>query len=394
MAVAWCNFMIVQRFLQWAQTAETDDRARGTGALGRAYARSAMSADDALIAEAAMTALLDDHSLEVRKALAESIAASPCVPRHIIAGLCEDDAEVAAPVIALSPQLDTLDLVDFAASHDSLIQSAVAARSPLTAPVAAALAEVAGAEACAILVRNPDAVLTQSTMKRLVERFAANDDVREALLQRKDLPVHIQQLLVRAVAESLSSLVSGRQWMSRAHADTIAGQACEKATATLAAERRDKEDLADLVLHLRDTEQLTPGLLLRVLAEGNLDFFELALASVTNMPRNQVANLLRDRKGGGFDLIYRRVELPASARPAFRAGLDALFDCAAPKDAVEAGLQMHRRVSLMYAAQASQCVMDFDPVQALLRDLLAEASRTSARQVAEQVRALPCLTAA
>jgi uncharacterized protein (DUF2336 family) len=386
--------MIVQRFLHWAKTASDEERAKGARALGRAYVESSLSVQDGLLAEAAMTSLLDDACLDVRLALAEAIAASPKLPRHIVVALCDDEAEVAAPVLCLSPLLTNVDLVDYAASHDSLVQSAVAARAGLKAPVAAALAEVAGPDACALLLRNRDAVLTPSTMKRLVERFASHADVREALLERQDLPIHIQQLLVRAVAESLSTLVSGRKWMSKAHADAIAGQACEKATVTLASERAGQPEMGQLVRHLRETEQLTPGLLLRAVADGNLDFVELTLSELSGLDRNRISNLIRDRNTSGFDTLYRRVQLPETARPAFRAGLDDLVEEEKPSGAKQGGGSRRNRLAQMYAAQAATAVSDFDPVQALLRELMVEASRSDALLVAAQVAGMPRLTAA
>ncbi|WP_229729410.1 DUF2336 domain-containing protein [Agaricicola taiwanensis] len=386
--------MIIRRFLHWARTAPVEGRIQAARALGRAYVQDVLGADETLLAEAAMTSLLDDPSADVRQALAEAIAASPRVPRHIITALCEDNAEVAAPVLALSPLLTTADLVDHAASHDSLVQSAVAARADLPAPVAAALAEVGGSDACAILVRNSDAVLTPSAMKRLVERHASHADVREALLERKDLPIHIQQSLVRAVAENLSSLVSGRKWMSKAHADVIAGRACEKATVTLASERAGQPDMPHLVRHLRETGQLTPALLLRALAAGNIDFFETVLSELSGLERSRISNLIRDGRSNGFAMLYRRVELPKSAYPAFRAAIDDLVMASTPADAIAAATQLRRRLSRMYEAQAAAGVSDFDPVQMLLRDLLAEAGRQSARLVADKVISMPSLTAA
>ena len=69
--------MIVRHFLDWIRSAPAGQRAEATGALARAYLYSDLSVDDAAAAEGAMLMLLDDASPLVRRALADTLAASP-----------------------------------------------------------------------------------------------------------------------------------------------------------------------------------------------------------------------------------------------------------------------------------------------------------------------------
>jgi uncharacterized protein (DUF2336 family) len=61
---------IVRRFLAWAQSADADARAEGASVLARAYLYSDLPAPMRAEAVLAMTALLDDSSVLVRRALA------------------------------------------------------------------------------------------------------------------------------------------------------------------------------------------------------------------------------------------------------------------------------------------------------------------------------------
>src|SRR6202451_1188759 len=104
--------MIVRHFLQWVRTAPAGERAEATSALARAYLYSDLSPDDLGAAEGAMLMLLDDPSPLVRRALAGARAGSPEAPPAIVFALAADQAQIAAPVLALSPLLVDADLVD------------------------------------------------------------------------------------------------------------------------------------------------------------------------------------------------------------------------------------------------------------------------------------------
>jgi uncharacterized protein (DUF2336 family) len=368
--------MIFERFLQWMGTAPAHERAEAAGALGRAYRHASMDDPELRLAEVTMTALLDDPFMPVRRSLAEAIAAAPRTPRHIVLALANDCVDVAGPVLALSPVLTDADLVDLAAGRESSAQTAIAARAPVSAPVAAALAEVGSAEACAMLIRNQDTVLTPSTLARLVERFGVDGEVRDCLLARTELPIGLRQSLVRASTETEASRAMGRDLITPAQARVAIGDACEKATVTLARERAAGEDLACLVRHLRDTGQLTPALLLRAIAEGSFSLFETALAELSGLPRERVTALIHDRQGAGSDALYRRAGLPAATHAAFRAAADAL------KDATGATPSRRMLIERMVTAYAETRPPQFDAVMALLQTMAVEAARDEARSIA------------
>ena len=146
--------MIVRHFLDWVRTAPAGKRAEATAALARAYLYSDLSPDDAAAAEGAMLILLDDPSPLVRRALADVLAASPSAPPAVVLALAADQPQIAAPVLALSPLFVDADLVDAVATGNEDVQIAIASRSGLQRPAAAALAEVGTAEACLVLAQN------------------------------------------------------------------------------------------------------------------------------------------------------------------------------------------------------------------------------------------------
>src|ERR1700752_1395651 len=362
--------MIVRQFLQWVRTAEAAERAEATSALARAYLYSDLTPDDRAAAEGAMILLLDDPSPLVRFALADALGASADAPAAVVHALVNDQPDIAVVVLERSPLLLDSDLVDSVAVGGALMQSAIARREMLPRAVSAAIAEVGSADACLTLIENVSADIAEFSLSRIVQRFGHLAAIREALLAWADLPAAIRHSLVVKLSATLAAFVVACRWMEEGRAQRIAQEACEKATVILAAEF----DVSPLVGHLRETGQLTAGLVLRSLLSGNVDFFEQALAELAELPAARVSALLHDRRAAGFKAVYERAGLPSSVYPAFRAAIEAMHDdgLAEPGGATRLKRRMVERV---LTSCAGLPVGDVEPLMMLLRRYATEAAR-------------------
>ena len=65
--------------------------------------------------------------------------------------------------------------------------------------------------------------------------------------------------------------------------------------------------------HLRQSGQLTAGMILRALLSGNVVLFEEALAELSGMPIDRVTSYIHDRNISGFRALYRKAG-PAGLR--------------------------------------------------------------------------------
>lgn len=376
--------MIVRQFLQWLQTASPGERADATSALARAYLHSDLSPDDLAAAEGAMIVLLDDPSPLVRRALAEVFASSQKAPRVVIHALACDQPEVALPVLARSPLLSDSELVDRVATGHPDCQVAIAGRVLLTRPVAAAIAEVGTAQACLALLENPDAEIAPFSIDRIVARFGHLAPIRETLLARPDLPAATRQALLARLSQTLAGFVAARHWLGRDRADHAAREACEKATVALAAQT-PREELADLVGHLRASGQLTAILILRALLSGNVLLVEAAFAELSGMPVERVASYIHDRTISGFAALYGKAGLPAAAYPAFREAIAALREGVLLGEAGDAARLKRRMVERVLAGCAADALGELEPLTALLRRFATEAAREEARLFCEDL---------
>ena len=274
--------MIIRQFLLWARTAPPGQRAEAVGALARAYLYSELSPDDRWEAETAMTALLDDPSPLVRRALAEAFANAPEAPRHLVVALANDQSDIATLILSRSPVLPDADLVDCAALGGELVQTAIALRPTVSVAVSAALAEIASAASLAALAQNAGAAIPATALARMVERHGDRPELREALLARADLPLAIRQAIAAALSASLSRFVTGCGWLSPERTERIVREAREKTTLALSS-AAERGDVSRLVLHLRRTGQLTPALILRALLSRSMGFAEAAFADLSGL---------------------------------------------------------------------------------------------------------------
>src|ERR1043166_1119865 len=378
--------MIVRQLLQWGRTAPAADRADATSALARAYLYSDLSKDDRIAAEGAMLMLLDDASPLVRAALAQALAASADAPPSVVFALAGDLPEIAAIVLERSPLLIDADLVDRVGSGESWVQAAVPRRRSLPRPVAAALAAVGSVEACLILIESPDADIPAFSLERLIERHGHLAAVRESLLARADLSAAHRQALVVKLSATLAGFVVDRKWLAEERAQGIAREACEKATVTIAAASA-ASDTARLVRHLRESAQLTAGLILRALLSGNVALFEQALVELSGLAPARVAGLVHDSHGAGLRALYERTGLPASPFPAVQGALDAMHETGFLGDPAGASRLKRRMIERVLTACEDHPSADIEPLLMLLRRFATEAAREEARLFCDELAA-------
>jgi uncharacterized protein (DUF2336 family) len=355
--------------------------------LARAFLYSDLSEEDRLAAEAAMTVLLDDPSPLVRSALAEALSGSPDAPHGVILALAQDQPEIATVVTARSPVLSDADLVDLAGARDESLQSAIAAREPLSRAVAGAIAEVGSAAACLVLIENTTAETSMKAFARVAERHGQLSAIREALFAREDLPAETRQALVAKLSDTLVRFVTERNWLPEDRVQRVAREACDRATIAIAA-GKDADEISVLVRHLVSSGQLTSLLLLRALLCGHVRFLIEAFAELSGIGPDRVASVIHDRHTHGFRALYDRAGLPDAAFGAFRAALEALHEVGFAGDGLGAANLKRRMVErVLTSCEGQSRDAESEPLLILLRRFALEATREEARMFCDELAA-------
>jgi uncharacterized protein (DUF2336 family) len=375
--------MIVRQFINWVRTAPAGERAEATRALARAWLISDLSVQDRGGAEGALLMLLDDPSPLVRQAMAEVFARSADAPAAIVQALSLDQTSVALPVLEHSPLLIDADLVDIIATGNCEMQCAIARRINLPATVCAAIAEVGTPAAALELIENAYAELAPFSWDRIVERHGHLAAIRESMLVLEDLPAATRVALVAKLSDTLAQFVVARSWLSADRAGRIVSEARDRSTVNVAARSRG-DDMLGLVQHLRATDQLTAGLILRALLSGNLELFGSALAELSGLPPARVSALLHDRGGASLHALLTRAGLPESTFAAFRAALEVSHETGFV-DTVDGAAMLRRR---MVERVLTRCETDShaaEPLLILLRRFANESAREEARLFCDEL---------
>src|ERR1700751_4156543 len=197
------------------------------------------------------------------------------------------------------------------------------------------------------------------------------------MLVLDDLPAATRAALVAKLSETLAQFVVARNWLSGDRAGRLASEARDRSTLNIAARSRG-EDTRGLVNHLRETGQLTAGLVLRALLSGNLELFEAALADLAELPLAPVPLLLHERRGASLEALLRRAGLPDSTFAAFRVALDVGHEIGYA-DSAGTAARLRRR---MVERVLTHCETDGSATEQLLillRRFATESAREEAR---------------
>jgi uncharacterized protein (DUF2336 family) len=379
--------MIVRRFLAWSRMVPPGQRAEGVSALALGYLYSQMAPEVRREAEAALTAVLEDPSPLVRRALAEAFASAVDAPHHCVLALAHDQPDIAALVLERSPVLSDQDLIDCAAAGAGAAQVAIARRPKVSSLLSAALAEMACVEALRALAENGGAEVPEFGLRRMLERFGADAGLREAMLGRAELPICVRLDLVCAGASALTAFVRDCGWLTSDRAERLRRDASERAIMDIAlAEAPDdsRDGALEMAQHLRAAGRLTPALMLRALLSGDRGLFGAALAELAGQPLARVAGFVRFHQGSGFQALFDRARMPPNLLPVFQAALWAQDEAGEHASADSARLS---RTLIAHVLRACEDLEDPDlaQVMALLRRFDAEAAQDEARALTKRI---------
>ncbi|WP_167591634.1 DUF2336 domain-containing protein [Jiella endophytica] len=371
--------MIVQRFAKWAGEATTRERSDAATMLAEALVHSGAEGADRETIIASLTLLLDDPSPAVRLAMAKALSNGRDVPRSLIFALAADVDRVATEIVRGSPYLSAADLVDLAAVGSPAARLAIAERPVVPLPVAAVIAEGGEPQAALALCRNDGAALAERTFKCLADRFGGDAPIREALLSRSDLPPSVRHQLMLAVRDALAGSALITNLFGKKRAETLAFGAAERGTSLLA-ETLSSRQTPDFGDYLRGTGAVTPSLLLRVAAAGNIELFTTLLASLSGRSERRVAAIVSGARSSALRALVLEAGLPEPMAFLFSEAVSLWRRIARGEEALRPAAVP--AILLARAAANNQETAVMAQATALLRRLADEAQRDAAREAA------------
>lgn len=269
-----------------------------------------------------LMSLVVEAERDIRKRLAEKLAPADWVPSTLINVLALDDIEIARPIIALSPILQSSDLVRLLVEATIEHQIEVARRPNLGAPVIAAILRQKEPAVLAALAGNPSAQLSKAQLAQLVEASRRIAALRRPLSRHPGLTNELARELYTWVGQSIRQALADRFEFDVAELDAALGEAVREAHGGLRLEvvwnrAGEQEDMERrLIAKLDVAGQLRPGYLVRALREGRLSLFIGALATLGRFDPEQVRQAVDSDRPELLALACAAVGIDRSAFPA------------------------------------------------------------------------------
>ncbi|WP_334164462.1 pole-localized protein SpbR [Phenylobacterium sp.] len=302
--------------------ATPDERAAAAHKLCRNIDRLPLTEDDRALAAEILRIMAGDAAELVRRALAVTLKESPLVPRDVALKLARDVETVALPMLSFSPAFTDEDLSDIVRLGGPVRQLAIAKRPKLSRKVTDAISEHGGERAVATACANDNADFAERSLQRVIDRFEKSERVLAAVAYRQALPLSVTERLIALVGEQVRDHLVSHHALSPQTALEIAMGSTERATIDLVDQAGRAADVKAFVAHLNRSQNLTPSLLLRALAQGHMTFFEWGVAELAGVPHHRTWLMIHDAGPLGLRAIYERAGLPARLFPAFRAAVD------------------------------------------------------------------------
>ena len=306
----------VQRLIE---DKSSDSRADISGRIASSYSNAILNEDERQIAEQIFRLLVRDTEVKVRATLAQNLKESTLIPRDIIMSMVNDVNEVSLPVLEYSQVLSDSDLLDVLhSSQETSRYLAVSRRSNVSEVVSGTLVNKGNEEVVGSLLNNKSAFISDDVFSHIIDNYKENTSLMESMTNRARLPISAVEKLVNVVSSNISDSLKQKYKLPDESIQKEVEKSRESETLNLVRSARSHDDVGSLINHLKDSDRLTPSMILSALCQGNFDFFESSLALLSNIKVENARKLIADRGELGFRAIYNKSGLPDAMFPAVK----------------------------------------------------------------------------
>lgn len=254
--------------------------------------------------------LAEDAVAMVRESLAHSVRNCQFLPKDIGYTLAYDLESVAVPFLEATEIFSEDELCEIARAVSDSVRIAIAGREDLTSKVSGVLAEVGNADVAHKLIENQPAEIDEQGYTSLSERFSKDETLFERMAMRTDLPPAIATDLIKRVSDTARAHLEQRYSMAPDFVNVLAQDAQSNALLKIA----DFATAAEAVGYAKELYakgELTHTFCLMAIRNGNLTFFEAAMAVRTGISVENVELILRDGGVEATGKLCTKAKIPS-----------------------------------------------------------------------------------
>lgn len=318
--------------LSWADVArlmqDPSPEVRGETAarVSRSFDPRRLNEVERRLAQEVLQLFARDAEVRVRRALSDALKSNPDVPHSLAIKLARDVADVAMPMLEVSEVLSDDDLLDIVRAYSSEHQAAIARRQQVSEIVAEALVDHGDEIVVGTLMGNEGAAINERAFHRALNRFGTSEQVTTPMVGRVKLPVSVAERLVTLVSDQLLRRLATRHELPPSLAADLLLEVRERSVAGLLGEGEDHPDVVDLVETLQHRKLLTPALAVRALCAGDVEFFDVAIAVLTGLPRDNAEQLIHDAGRRGLKALWENASLPPQLLAIAQIAIDTVLE--------------------------------------------------------------------
>lgn len=272
---------------------------------------SGMSEHEHALMNEILAKLVREFEMNVRRELAERLAARKSAPHDLIVVLANDEIEVARPILRRSTLLQTPELIEIIKNRTQEHQLSIAMRRSVSEIVSDALVETGNSDVITTLLQNDSAQITDATLSYLVDQAQRVDSYQEPLVRRRDLPIPLARKMYRWVSAALRSHILENFDIDPFELDDeleqLSGASGDEQDSEVGT--RSAHDLAER-LHAGD--QITPELLIQCLRRGEIVLFEAMFEQISGLTSPRLQRVLYEPSGKDLAIAARALEIGRS----------------------------------------------------------------------------------
>lgn len=254
--------------------------------------------------------LAEDAVEVVRASLAISVRNCKFLPKDIGFTLAYDLESIAVPFLEVTEIFSEDELCAIALAVSDTVRNAIASREDLTSKVSGLLAEIGDSEVAHTMIENKPAEIDEPGFATLTKRFSDDETLFERMAMRTDLPPAIATDLVKRVSDSARAHLEKQYQMAPDFVNVLAQDAQSNALLKLAEFATAAEAVA-YAKELYAKGELTHTFCLMAIRNGNLPFFEAAMAVRTGISVENVELILRDGGVEATGKLCTKAKIPS-----------------------------------------------------------------------------------
>jgi uncharacterized protein (DUF2336 family) len=247
--------------------------------------------------------LVDKVEVRIRRHIADYLTERADVPRDLVQFLASDEITVAYPIILHSTLLHDEDLLDIIVNRTKQHRQAIAIRPNISPRVTECLMEQDDPGIMTTLLCNETAEISETAMRKMVDRSIEFDTLREPLIHRREMTSDLAQKMYVWVGDSLRDYILANYQVdpnaiaeSVDHALSTDFSDDPRPDATPSAPT--EQDIAAEIISsspAHRTGEFADGYsLLHYLNLGDMPGFESAFASHLNLPLEAMSLILHE----------------------------------------------------------------------------------------------------